>query len=381
MTKVTGETKIFEDENIGARLIDSGRDREAFPYVQAAAHRTPCARTYGNLGICLYHLGAHAEAEIAFRKVVEIEPDHAVMQYNLAFTLLAQGKYLEGWRQIAWRKRLPKWSTEGEPFKDVPTWDGQPLPDKTIALYHEQGFGDALMLVRYVTQVQHLVERVCLITPPETARLFKLAFDLDTYRPVNAPKIDYQCSLFDLPALCGATLDNIARKPYLHADRDDMLEWATKLATLPPGPRVGLVWAGGKRPRHLLSDARRSLSLTQLAPILDVTGVNFVSLQKNSVEPNALSDWTDDLIDFADTAALIANLDLVISVDTSVAHLAAAMGHPVWLLNRYDCCWRWLPDRRMAWYGANVREFRQPSLGDWVPVIQAVRTALVELST
>jgi hypothetical protein len=194
-----------------------------------------------------------------------------------------------------------------------------------------------------------------------------------------------------LPRAFGTTLDTIpAATPYLAADPALAVNWHQRLAGL-NDLRVGLVWAGSRRlnrPEEAAFDRRRSIALDAMAPLGEASGVSFVSLQKDQLVAQpahpprgmTLHDFTTDLHDFADTAALIVNLDLVISVDTSVAHLAGALGKPVWLLNRLDTCWRWLLDRdNSPWY-PTLRQFRQHALGDWDSVICEVRDALRRLA-
>jgi len=207
------------------------------------------------------------------------------------------------------------------------------------------------------------------------------------------PPFDCHCPLLSLPLACKTDLASIPSKtPYLFADPQASREWHERIAA--PAQKclnVGLVWAGGNRP-HVAelrkNDARRSITFERLAPILDVPNVRFFSLQKGPAARQLqhddshldVIDYTEELDDFADTAALVANLDLVISVDTSTAHLAGALDKPVWILNRFDTCWRWMLERTdTPWY-AQAKLFRQPALGDWDSVIRNVRDALVELS-
>jgi hypothetical protein len=205
------------------------------------------------------------------------------------------------------------------------------------------------------------------------------------------PEYDLQCPIMSLPLAFRTTLETIpADVPYLHADPAAVARWAEQLAGL-SGRRVGLVWAGGARvglTEAQTADQRRSLPLTALSPLASVANCSFVSLQVGSPSEQAarppagmtLYDNTSTLRNFADTAALIGNLDLVISVDTSTAHLAGAMGRPVWLLNRFDTDWRWFLDRDDSPWYPTMRIFRQPKPGDWASVVQAVARALREFA-
>jgi hypothetical protein len=212
------------------------------------------------------------------------------------------------------------------------------------------------------------------------------------------PAFDCHCPLLTLPLAFATRVATIpGATPYLFAETETVQRFHARIknaSSEAPTLKVGLVWAGGNRP-HVpelrKNDARRSLALEQLAPIIEVPGVQFFSLQKGpaaqQLQPmrerheasRHIIDWTDELNDFADTAALVANLDLVISVDTSTAHLAGAMAKPVWILNRLDTCWRWMLERNDSPWYPSARLFRQPTLGDWTSVIGAVRHTLAEL--
>ena len=201
----------------------------------------------------------------------------------------------------------------------------------------------------------------------------------------SLPSFDLHCPLLSLPRAFRTILDTIpAATPYLAADSALAADWQSRLSRL-DGLRVGLVWAGGQR---LPVDRRRSITLDTMAPLGEASGVNFISLQKGEPAAQiasaprglALHDFTTDLHDFADTAALVEGLDLVISVDTAVAHLAGALDKPVWLLNRFDTDWRWLLNRDDSPWYPTLRQFRQPAFGDWSSVICAVRDALQRLA-
>jgi len=205
------------------------------------------------------------------------------------------------------------------------------------------------------------------------------------------PPADFHCLLLSLPHVFGTTLDTIpAKMPYLSADASATARWRARTATV-TGIRVGLAWAGEPRPqrqRANLIDQRRSIPLNDFAAFAELPGVSFVSLQKGEAAGQTRSpppgllihDWTDEIHDFTDTAALIDALDLIITVDTAVAHLAGALSKPIWLLNRFDSCWRWLLARdESPWY-PSLRQFRQPRPGDWEAVIRDVRGALSQLS-
>jgi len=249
--------------------------------------------------------------------------------------------------------------------------------------------GDCLQFIRYVSMVKDRGAHILLKCPSALMRLFKTIGSIDhiiTKRDI-IPNYDYHAPLLSLPMIVGTTLDTIPNAiPYLFPSSDQVAVWAERLQ-----PRshlkVGLVWAGSsglKHPAAHAIDRRRSLHISQFASFATISGVQFFSLQKGDAArqletlPQGLTiiDHMNYVQDFADTAAFIANLDLVIGVDTSVVHLAGAMGKPVWVLSRFDGCWRWLLNREDSPWYPTMRLFRQPSMGDWLSVIENVRAAL-----
>jgi hypothetical protein len=240
--------------------------------------------------------------------------------------------------------------------------------------------------------------QVTLLVPPVLARLLRMSLpgvEVVDSLPKTAA-FDFQAPMLSLPAIFGTTLDAVPDSiPYLIADQAEAASWARRLAALPgparpglsrPGLNIGLVWAGGSKPSSY--DGRRSLGLAQLAPLAAVSDIRFVSLQIGEPAAQAkappagmhLVDWTNEIHDYADTAALVAGLDLVITVDTSVAHLAGALGKPVWILSRYDGCWRWLLNRQDSPWYPTARLFHQPAMGAWQPVVADVAAALQAFS-
>lgn len=378
--------------NLGATLRDLGRPAEA-----AASHRAALwargsyAEAHCNLGNALRDLNHLAEAEASFREALRLRPDYADAHNSLALLLLSAGRLEEGWEEYEWRWKTRHLAAGARQFA-APRWNGEAIGNRVILLYAEQGLGDTLQFCRYVPPIAAGAGVVFEVQAP----LVRLLSRLPGVREVVArgrrlPPFDLQCPLLSLPRAVGTRLDTIpADIPYLTADPADMAAWRQRLGRL-DGLRVGLVWAGGRRLNQLELapiDRRRSIALAAMAPFADVPGISLVSLQKGepaaqAADPPrgmALHDFTADLQDFADTAALVANLDLVISVDTAVAHLAGGLGIPVWLLNRFDTDWRWLLDRDdNPWY-PQLRQFRQPSPGDWDSVIREARDALRRLA-
>jgi hypothetical protein len=262
------------------------------------------------------------------------------------------------------------------------------LPDltgRTVLVVQEEGLGDTLQFLRYLPLLARRGARVAVAVPPALTRLMRTIPGVAEVPDADAPipRHDFHCSFNGLPRAFETTLESIpCDVPYLAADPALAADWAQRLPVT-QAFRVGLVWAGQARPwlpGFTGLDQRRSTSLATLAPLGTVTGVQFVSLQKGSAaaetQPFDMVDVMDDVRDFADTAAIVANLDLVISVDTSVVHLAGAMGKPVFLLDRYDNCWRWLSGREDSPWYPSLRIFRQRCSGDWGPVIERIKRAL-----
>jgi hypothetical protein len=255
-------------------------------------------------------------------------------------------------------------------------------------IHAEQGLGDTLQFCRYLPLIDPRHKVIFEVQTP-LVDLMQQIPGVDSVVALGAPLPDFDayCPIMSLPLVFKTTLDTIPNQtPYLRADPAKVELWATRLEVA-QGLRVGLVWAGGARPNQPELESvnrRRNISLATLAPLLQTRGVSFVSLQKGppASEAHALSpglpllDFTDDLHDFTDTAALVETLDLVIAVDTAVAHLAAAMGKPVWLLNRFDTCWRWLLNRDDSPWYPTLRIFRQPAPHDWATPVAALQHGL-----
>jgi Flp pilus assembly protein TadD len=376
--------------NLGHVLNELGRPAEAEERLREALRLRPDSTgSLNNLGIALYDQGRLEEAEAVYRQALRLEPEFPDAHNNLAYALLKAGRFAEGWEEHEWRWRAKHMAPGVRPFS-APLWGGEPIEDKVILLHAEQGLGDTLQFCRYAPLVRAAV--VLEVQAPLVRLLSKLpGVRRVIARGEDLPPFDLHAPLLSLPRAFGSGLETIpAATPYLAADAEAAGAWKARLASL-PGLKVGLVWAGGPRtpaPELAAIDARRSIALGALAPLAEIPGVSFVSLQKGEPAAQAahppagmaLADFTDELSDFADTAALIDALDLVISVDTSVAHLTGALGRPVWLLNRFDACWRWLKKGDdSAWY-PSLRQFRQTGPGDWPGVVAAARDALGRLA-
>ena len=382
--------------NRGRALYEFRRVEEVLQsYDRAIALKPDYAEAYSNRGATLYELRRLDEALADLQTAVALKPDYAEAHYNLATCRLMRGEFAEGWAHYEWRWRTRQFEDAGRD-RGAPLWLGrEDLRGRTILLHGEQGLGDVLQFCRYVPRVAALGATVILEVYPGLDRLLGRLEGVDrvVVRGQPLPHCDFQTPLMSLPLALGAGPDG-ERGPYLSADPDQAAAWAARMAG-PGGLRVGLCWAGGTRPDQPIADAidkRRSLSLESFAPLGDVPGVQVYSLQKGPPAAQlaqavargwtgpSIIDWTDELKDFADTAALAANLDLVIACDTSTAHLAGGLGKPVWVLNRFDACWRWLAERvDSPWY-PGARLFRQAQPGDWDSVIEEIKRELLSLA-
>jgi len=374
---------------LGQVACDLGRWNEAIAFHAEALQRDPNGPGfYTHFGIALYNCGELQTAEGSFRLALSLNPDDVLAHFNLAAVLLRAGRLAEGWAEYEWRRRL-----RGFPALQTtrPEWRGEPLAGKTLLLYGEQGLGDTLHFARYAQLAAEQGARVVMAVQKPLLRLMRSVPGVaEVVALGGAVSADYHLPLLSAPWRFGTTADTIpARTPYLFPAPEDARRWGERLANL-TGLKVGLVWAGDPRPddraAHLV-DRRRSLTLAQLAPLAAIPGITFVSLQKGAPAVQAkappaglhLLDWMDEIEDFADTAALVSQLDLVISVDTSVVHLVGAMGKPVWILSRFDGCWRWQDRDDSPWY-PTARLFRQTAPGDWTGPLAALTAALRELS-
>jgi tetratricopeptide (TPR) repeat protein len=332
-----------------------------------------------HLGVALFWAGEYERAIAQFRRLLALFPDLAGPRRALGLALLLLGRYEEGWREYEARlKLLPPRSFS------APRWNGEPLPGGAIYLHCEQGFGDSVHFIRYAPLVRahSKAARVILECQPELVRLLLANVGWEAEIVPRAagneePRlpVDAHLPLPSLPLVLGLYEPLPMEAPYLRADPALRAVWRERLGPA-SGLRLGLAWAGS--PDHQ-SDETRSLAAEMLLPLLRASGVTFYSLQVGRGAAFArplldagLIDFTAHLGDFADTAALLAELDLVVSVDTAVVHLAGAMGRPVWTLLAFVPDWRWGLEREgTPWY-PTMRLFRQPALGDWDSVLGRV---------
>lgn len=370
--------------NLGSAKQQQGQLEPALTHFERGMALAPGeAGIHTNRGNVLQMLGRLDEAATAHRRALALRPDFADAEHNLATVLLADGRYEEGWPAYESRWRTGQQADERRDFRQ-PQWRGETGRGGTLLIHAEQGLGDTLQFCRYAPLAAAKGWRVVLEAP---APLVGLLGSLDGVAQVvppgrPLPPFDAHCPMLSLPLALGTTLSSIpAAIPYLRAAPQLELIWRERLGSIAgEAPRIGLAWAGnpnlGNGP---VIDRWRSMAPDLLAPLFAFDGIAFFSLQKGGPKAPArapIFDVMDQVDDFADTAALVANLDLVITVDTAIVHLAGALGKPVWLLDRFSPCWRWLRNREDSPWYPTLRLFRQTRLGDWPPVVERVGAAL-----
>jgi len=372
--------------NLGNILRQRGAIEESVAAYQRALEIQPDnweARI--NLAVSWRDLGALDHAEACLRQALEQRPDSPEAQFNLSQILLLQGRFAAAWPYYEARLRAPSPVVHRPPFSR-PRWDGGPLHGRTLLLHTEQGLGDMMLALRFLPQVAAADGRILLEVPPPLARLCRRLPEPAEVLTLGErlPPFDCQVPLLGLPALF---VDRAAAIPapgrYLSPDPAEAAAWAAELAG--PGKAVGLVWAGS--PRHP-ADAQRSLPAAELIAAASRPGLRLFGLQRQlrpgdrerlAAAGPALTDLSDRLTDLATTAAVIDALDLVIAVDTAVAHLAGALGKPVWLLTPFAPDWRWMLEREDSPWYPTMRLFRQSRRGDWGGVLARVSEALASL--
>lgn len=377
--------------SIGVALTKLGRLDEAIENIKRAVELdSNYVEAYNNLGDAFKQSGQIDRALQYCEKAIDIFPEFVPARWNRSILWFLKGRFSEAWQEYEWRWKRPQ--TPVRKIDAGERWEGQPFQDKTLFVYEEQGMGDTIQFIRYLPYLKQFGGSIIFEVIPPLVRLveqFK-GYDrlwvgiknVDT-RPVD--RFDYHVPLLSLPGLFNTTVETIpAETPYLYADQTLSRIWKDRIGNV-PGLKAGIVWSGN--PNHD-NDNNRSLSLSCFRALGNMSGINLFSLQKDSYEK-----WTDidpetvirtdlgkQISDFADTAAIIENLDLVISVDTAVVHLAGAMGKPVWTLLPFCPDWRWMLDREdTPWY-PSMRLFRQPRPGDWDSVISDVKQALEGLA-
>lgn len=373
---------------LGTLLLNQGRLQEAERPLRRALDLSPQSpTTWTNYGALLARRKQEAAAENCYRTAISLDPDYVNASFNLAYLLLRQGRFEEGWRRFEYRDWYPRLDRA----LGIPRWAGQDLHGKSILIGIEAGYGDMIQFCRYARHLKAAgAARVSMLCHPPLARLLQTLPDVDEVMAVSTSNTDgvstdwdYWVPPMSLPFWLNTRHDTIPRDlPYLSAEPEKCERFARLIGDTAGRLRIGLVWQGNPR---FENDRQRSLpSLAALAPLATVGDVQFFSLQKGHGEggivdaPFDIRDLAPCLDDFSDTAAALQNLDLLISVDTAVAHLAGALGKPCWvLLPEQLTDWRWMADRMDSpWYPEVMRLFRQDASGTWPPVIEAVKSAL-----
>jgi len=373
------------NQNYAAIVRDgSALERAALGYRRRTQQQPEDAMAFNDLGNTLREIGRHREALDAYERALTLDPGLAEAHFSRSFVLLLLGDYDAGWKEYEWRWRIPAFNAPARRFPQS-IWDGSRMPEGTVLLHAEQGLGDTLQFARYAPLVAQRCAAVVLECQPELAALMRGVAGVHrvVVRGEALPAFAAHAPLMSLPAIFGTTLETIPwSSPYVHADPGRAGSWDLSGHAVASRLKVGLVWAG--RPQQW-DDRKRSISLDMLAPLARAAGVTFFSLQVGAAaaqsaappEGMRLIDLTAAIADFSDTAALVSRLDLVITIDTSVAHLAGAMRVPVWVLVAHAPDWRYHLGRDdQPWY-PTMRLFRQERDGDWSGAIARAAEELV----
>jgi len=377
--------------NLGNALLDLGQPEQGLEsYRRALVLKPDYAEAYYNLGKALQDAGELQAAEQAYRQATALKGDYAMAYWNLSLLRLLHGDYAEGFRLYEKRftggdrKVFAKMNACLDQLRGYPRWDGEVLGGLSLLVVAEQGLGDNLMTMRYLPLIgQQRPGRLLVYCEQPLQRVIQCLPGVDEVIAMTESlpfgRFGRYCPMMSLPYVFKTSTASIPRSvPYLRVPDEIKKHWRERLADV-PGMKVGLAWAGKPSYRE---NATRSIPLRQLSPLLALEGVQAVSLQKGEGAREArdvgrnILDWMDECGDLLDTAALVDQLDLVISVDTSVAHLAGALGKPVWLLNRFGSEWRWLLDREDSPWYPGMRIFRQERQGEWDSVIRRLATEL-----
>jgi len=372
--------------NLGLVLAALDRNDEAVAaYGRTVALAPTHATAWNNLGLPLHAMTQVREAIDAYRRALVLAPDFAHAHWNLALALLADAQYEEGWREYEWRLRLPELGGKTTQLP-LPRWTGGDLQGKTLLLDAEQGIGDALQFIRFARRIAERGTRVIVRAAASLCPLLATAPGVASAVPLESPlpPCDAELPLLSLGYRLNIGADDIEGGAYLRSDPALRARATDRIANAGNARhKVGLVWAGAA---HHSNDRRRSIPLEVLSPLFDLTDIDWISLQKGPREHEAeqlpaarAMMRLDPAAQLSDTAALIDALDAVVSVDTSIAHLAGALGKPVLLMLPFAPDWRWgIEGARTPWY-ASVRLFRQRRTGDWTPVVADVVRALREV--
>jgi Tfp pilus assembly protein PilF len=367
--------------NLGTALADRQQHAEAVPCFEAAIRlQADHVEAQENLGASLSMLRRPHEALRHYEEALRLQPGRARSRWNRAMCRLSLGDYAQGWPEFEWR-----WGLTGLPRREFPRpeWEGAPLDGRTILLHAEQGMGDTFQFIRYARLVHDRGGRVLVACQRPLLRILEAAPGIDQVVEWGGPLPDFDvhCALMSLPRVFETRLETIpADVPYLGADPSLVAQWRRELESI-AGYRVGICWAGNPQQPN---DRNRSTRLAHFAPLAEVPGIHLVSLQVGPARDQVrevMGDWPlidlgGRLDDFAITAAVIRNLDLVVSIDSAVAHLAGALGAPVWVALSFAPDWRWLLDREDSPWYPTARLFRQARPGGWDELFQQIAAAL-----
>lgn len=376
--------------NLGSTCRDIERFDEAVNWLSKAVTIKPdYAEAWNNLALTCKNCGDFPRALTYFNKALSIDPDLAVAHWNRGFVHLLQGDWVAGWKDFAWRFKIPEHRTLYPHRITGPLWDGRPIPNTTLLVHDEQGLGDTFQFLRFLPWARRRCGRLILETRRELVELLRHQMCIDEIivrapdRPPDIPFNQYT-PLMSLAGLMGITAESRTfDAAYVVSLPEKTTYWNGRLPK--DGLKVGLVWAG--RPEHA-NDKNRSCPLDAFKPLFELGSIHFIGLQKGpaaqhidhtGIAPNFINLGAE-LQNFADTAGLLDNLDMLISVDTSVAHLAGAMGRPVWLMVPHIPDWRWgLHCTATPWY-PTMTLYRQNRPKDWETVIGSMRCRLVEIA-
>jgi Flp pilus assembly protein TadD len=378
--------------NLGICLKNEGRLADAEACFRQALTVDPSnADAHNNLGNLLWEFGRFSETEKCYRSALRHKPDGDIAHTNLGMLKLLQGDFHAGWPLYEWRLRSKNFPF---PLYPLPFWDGASLVGKTIVLHAEQGLGDTIQFIRYARLVKQFGATVFLACPAELVKILRSCPGIDQIFTTGSrlPPCDFQAMLLSLPGIMTTTLTTIPTSvPYVIPDRELINHWRRELGHEKEF-KIGIVWQGNPRisqPGCRAADKRRSFALEHFEPLSHLPDVQLLSLQKGFGTEQLVrrkSQWEilplgDKLGDFNDTAAVMMNLDLIISADTAPLHLAGALTRNVWAVLPYAGCWRWLLDRpNSPWY-PTMRLFRQSKPGDWAEVFERISGEVQKLTT
>jgi hypothetical protein len=369
---------------LGLAYLQQDRPHEALAALQNATSTRPdLVPSQNAMGRCYLMLGDLDRAETQFNRTLCLQPDHGFGHFNRAAVWLKRGRYKDGWVEYEWRWPTGLVATTKIPR---PRWDGSPLNGRSILIHTEQGMGDVLQFMRFLPMVKAQAGRLVFACQKAMQQLLRPTPCVDSWFPIDEPapiNFDLYAPLLSLPGLLGIDQNTIATPvPYVFPEQTRVERWREPIAAL-PGFKVGLCWQGSPT---FEGDRYRSIPLKHYSALAQVPGVTLISLQKGAgveqIEPNCQTvplkvlGELDQEAAFVDRAAMMQHLDLIITSDTSVAHLAGALGRPVWVMLSTGCDWRWMIDRSDSPWYPTMRLFRQKTFGDWPGVFNNVAGAL-----